>query len=46
MRSPNLAASMGRHNRALALERYSWESVIDQLESVYRDVLEKRSLTN
>jgi glycosyltransferase involved in cell wall biosynthesis len=41
LRSPSLAARMGRHNRKLAEERYSWDSVIDRLESVYADVLER-----
>jgi glycosyltransferase involved in cell wall biosynthesis len=31
--------SMGRHNRATAVQRYEWESVIDQLERVYEEVI-------
>jgi glycosyltransferase involved in cell wall biosynthesis len=41
LRSPTLAESMGRHNRRLAVERYSWEAVIQQLEAVYFDVVER-----
>jgi glycosyltransferase involved in cell wall biosynthesis len=41
LRSPSLADSMGLHNRRLAEERYSWDNLILQLESVYYDVLSR-----
>ncbi len=39
LRSPELQAAMGRHNRALAVARYDWETVIDRLEQVYLSAL-------
>jgi glycosyltransferase involved in cell wall biosynthesis len=34
-----LAAKMGRHNRDLCINKYDWETVVDKIETVYRDVL-------
>ncbi len=36
---PELARSMGLHNRRLVEERYAWPLVIDRLEDVYRRAL-------
>jgi glycosyltransferase involved in cell wall biosynthesis len=38
-----LAQRMGAHNRRLVEERYAWPRVIDQLESIYRNILANRS---
>jgi glycosyltransferase involved in cell wall biosynthesis len=38
-----LAQRMGAHNRRLVEEFYAWPHVIDQLESIYRDILASRS---
>jgi glycosyltransferase involved in cell wall biosynthesis len=40
---PDRATEMGRHNRALAVERYSWDSVTASLTELYGDVLAERS---
>lgn len=41
--SPELQEQMGRFNRRLIEEDYAWDRVIEQLESVYRTVLNNRS---
>lgn len=33
--SPQLQSEMGQFNRALVVEKYNWEKVIDQLELIY-----------
>lgn len=30
---------MGRHNRTLVLKHYTWQAVVEQLETLYRDLL-------
>jgi len=37
--SPEALDSMGRYNREVAVQQYEWESVIDQLEGVYEEVI-------
>jgi glycosyltransferase involved in cell wall biosynthesis len=39
LKSPDLARSMGRRNRLVAVERYEWERVIDHLEEAYGAVI-------
>ena len=42
--SRTLQDSMGKHNRSVMVERFSWSRVADRLEQIYRVVLqEKRS---
>ena len=42
--SRTLQDSMGKHNRSIMVERFSWSRVADRLEQIYRVVLqEKRS---
>lgn len=42
--SPALQSQMGRANRLLIEERYAWERVIEQLESAYQVVCDRRAL--
>jgi len=35
---PGAAAAMGRHNRAIVEERYTWPVVVDRLTDVYRSL--------
>ena len=37
-----LQDSMGQHNRAVMVERFSWSRVADQLEQIYRTVLQEK----
>lgn len=39
LRSPELQEKMGRHNRRLVENVYSWERVTERLEAIYYDVL-------
>jgi glycosyltransferase involved in cell wall biosynthesis len=38
LRDPGLRREMGSFNRALVERRYSWDAVVDELESVYDEV--------
>ncbi|GJG86390.1 glycosyl transferase [Gemmatimonadetes bacterium T265] len=38
---PDMMRQMGERNRAVAVERYSWPRVIDQIEQTYRDALSR-----
>ena len=40
--SRTLQDSMGRHNRSVMVERFSWSRVADQLEQIYRTVLQEK----
>jgi len=43
LENPSVAESMGRCNRDWVIGRHTWGSVIDQLESVYAQVIDNRS---
>jgi len=39
--TPEVRASMGRHNRELAVSRYDWEVLVDRLERVYAQAVRR-----
>jgi hypothetical protein len=43
LENPGRAAQLGGNGRDLVASRWSWETVAHQVESVYRDVIRRRS---
>jgi glycosyltransferase involved in cell wall biosynthesis len=41
LRSPSLQRHMGAHNRARAMREYDWPNVVEELERIYKKVLER-----
>ena len=39
LKNDSLAAQMGKHNRELCIRKYDWEIIVDQIESVYEEVV-------
>lgn len=39
IRDPRMTATMGRHNRELVLDRYTWVAVTEQVSALYRQVV-------
>lgn len=43
LRDPELAKSLSENGRRLVVENYSWEKTTERLESVYEELLDRRS---
>jgi glycosyltransferase involved in cell wall biosynthesis len=41
LRNPDKMVAMGKHNRSLIEERYSWKPIVEQIEALYEEVLQR-----
>lgn len=41
--NPEKMTKMGQHNRSLIEQKYSWPPIVEQIETLYKDVLEREN---